>query len=115
MLLRPNVFCTIVRQDGGYDLYGQPLPGETIQTRCAVVKLIATVQKSSVRADSSASRGNAREIVADARLLFSPPIVPNIGDRVIVAGVDLRAVSVFPRFDVVGRLHHYQVDLNVWA
>lgn len=114
MSLIPNIDCTIVKA-GTFDVYGQPQLGEVIETRCSIVKLVSAREKTSVRADSSASRGNAVEIVADARLLF--PVGSDIvnGDKVVVAGVSLRVDSVFPRHDIYGVLDHIQVDANIWA
>jgi hypothetical protein len=115
MLLRPNLDCEIHRQDGGHDRYGKSLPGEVVRARCAAVKLLTRSRKTSVRADSSASRGNAREIVADALLLFPPHAELDEGDKVVVAGIELKVIGVFPRFDMAGRLDHNEVELNVWA
>ena len=78
----PNLHCSITKQ-GVTDLYGQTTEGETIQSKCAIVKLIARNEKTSVRADSSASRGNAAEITSDARLLFSDSSDIEIGDKVV--------------------------------
>lgn len=115
MLLRPNLNCEIHRQNGGYDRYGKSLPGDVVVTRCAAVKLLTRSRKTSVRADSSASRGNAREIVSDAVLLFAHNVHVDEGDKVIVTGIELKVTGVFPRFDMAGRLDHFEVELNVWA
>lgn len=79
------------------------------------MKLTSTSEATSVRTDSSASRGASREIVADARLLFPQGSEVKIDDRVDVLGHSLKVVSVFPRQALGGRLDHYQVDLMVWA
>ena len=71
--------------------------------------------KTSIRADSSASKGQATEITALARILFLPN--ENIGprDKVAVSGYELEVESVYPRHDVNGQLDHLQVDLKRWA
>jgi hypothetical protein len=114
-MLRPNLHCTITKAGETYDGYGRPVLGKTVRSLCSVVKLMNSAEKTSVRADSSASRGSAAEITADARLLFSPLTNITVGDKVIVAGFELRVMNVAPRFDVHSRLDHYQVDANVWA
>ena len=83
--------------------------------KCAVVKLEQTSEKSSVRADTSASRGNANEITAAARLLFLPPVDIAMDDIVVIRGIKLKVVNKQTRFDVFGRHDHNQVDLNAWV
>ena len=114
-MFQPNVACTIVSMDKPTDLYGQPQEGKHTPGMCGVVRLEVGKMKTSVRADSSASRGQAIETVAQSRLLFSPGVVLNLGDRVIIHGFKLEVESVYPRFDVQGRQDHWQVDLNIWA
>lgn len=110
----PNLYCTITKS-GSTDVYGQTTLGEIFPTKCSVVKLMTRLEKTSVRADSSASRGNAEETTASARLLFSKTTDIREGDKVDVLGQSLRVTVVFPRLDVNGVLNHYQVDADVWA
>jgi len=114
-MFKPNVTCQITRMNGQRSLYGQTLEGDTITTRCGVVRLDVAQQKTSVRADTSASRGQAREKVAIAVLLFSPDESLVQRDKVTVSGHELEIVSVFPRYNVQGDLDHYQVELAKWA
>lgn len=108
-----NVDCTIAPHAGN-DVYGKPKHGAPVKARCAMVKMAYDEKKTSVRADSSASRGNAEEIVADARLLFIKTTVIQMDDLVTVAGYQLRVIGVFPRYTVQGRLDHWQVDCSIW-
>jgi hypothetical protein len=114
-MLYPNVDCTITRMTGLYNDFGEakPEPHKVVSTKCGV-KLLEQTEKSSVRADSSASRGFADEVTADARLLFKPKEDVQIGDKVTVASIELRVTAKFPRFDVMGRFDHIQVDLMRW-
>lgn len=99
----------------GYDAHGREVAGPGENVKCAVVKLPISREKSSVRADSSATRGAAHELTGDARLLFPITLDINTGDKVVIAGISLRVVGVHPRFTVVGVHHHNQVELDVWA
>lgn len=113
-MLRPNVCCTIERL-AGHDLYGGRALSKPQTTQCAVVKLLSAREASTVRADSSASRGGARQIQADARLLFPTSVALDEGDRVTVSGIRLHVKSIRPRFDAFGAHHHNEVDLDIWA
>lgn len=107
--------CTFKTMDEETDEFGQPTFGPARPAKCAVVKFLVGREKTSVRADSSGSRGNAEEITADARLLFPPATKILIGDKVTLFDVDLRVLNFTPRLSVAGRLDHYQVDLERWA
>lgn len=112
-MLRPNVKCEISRQSG-FDAKGYPVYTSPVASKCSVVKMVVTSVKTSVRADSSASRGRAQEDVSDYILLFPANVEIDIGDRVNVMGRTLRAESVQTRFTITGRIDHYEVGLNEW-
>ena len=88
---------------------------ESRDSHCSVLKLDLAVAKSSVRVDSSASRGYAHEQVVVGRLLFSKFEKLAVGDRVDLMGVSLKVASCMPRISVTGDLDHYQVDVTIWA
>lgn len=111
----PNQVCEIYSPSDEMNLYGESVGEVRRIEKCAIVKLTVGGEKTSVRADSSASRGAAREIVADARLLMMPNSKVEIGDRVVLLGQSLRVLDIFPRHNITGRLEHLQVDLDVWA
>lgn len=110
----PNTTCRLIKE-GALDQYGQRTRGTETTEECAVVKLEVAAKKTSVRADSSASRGKAQEQVSDARLLFRPNVGVDIGDFIEIMGYTLRVSSVHPRRNVMGDLDHYQVDADAWA
>lgn len=114
MRLRATVPCSIT-PTVGYDRYGKEQLGNSYTAKCAVVKLTQVSEPTSVRTDSSASRGAAREIIADARLLFPKTTAVGIDDKVEIMGVSLKVLSVFPRTTIGGQHDHNQVDLMVWA
>jgi len=114
-MFRPNQQCRIQLASGRNTVHGQPIPGEWVRERCSVVKLIISSEKSSVRADSSASRGNAREEQADAVLLLTPLTRASINDVIEVAGHKLRIMAIHLRYDVTGRLDHKETHATMWS
>ena len=113
-MIVPSVSCTIARLVGA-DIYGKETMSAPVPSLCSVVKLSASSEKTSVRADSSASRGMAQEKTHSARLLFLSTEDISEDDRVTVAGLSLKVKTIEFRFDVRGVLDHLQVDLNSWA
>ena len=114
-MFRPNIPCRITSMDQPTDMYGQPTEGKHTDTKCGIIRLEQSSIKTSVRADSSASRGQAIEDTAQSRLLFPANTVIKAKDRVMVAGFTLEVQSIYPRYDIQGRLDHWQVDLDIWA
>lgn len=113
-MFRPNLKCRI-QLSSGNDVYGQPKPTTYVSEGCSVVKLILTSTKSTVRADSSASRGNAMEIQAHSVILLSARTKASINDIIEVSGSKLRIEGVQPRYDTQGRLDHYEINASVWS
>ena len=111
-ILFPNTPATHQRQTG-YDMYGQPQWSAPVAIRIGVVRLSAGMQKTSVRADSSASRGRAEEDVADGVVLITPDVQIGNGDRLVIEGTSYEVISVFPRRDIPGVLRHFEVNLRL--
>lgn len=113
-MFRPNLKCEVATVVST-DIYGKRLYSDWTTVPFGVVKLEESSGKTSVRTDSSASRGSAQEITTDARLLFPAYVALKQGDRIRHGNFNLTVVSVAPRYNVLGRLDHWQVDCNVWA
>lgn len=103
-----------IYQPGAVDIYGQQATGASSDDRCAVVKLISTDDKTPVRRDSSASRGMARELVDDARLLFPSTSKIALDWGIDVLGMKLKVVKLHKRFDAAGRFDHIELDAILW-
>lgn len=114
-MFRPNQTCIIRVASGRTDVYGQPLAANRVSEQCAVVRLVTTNQKSAVRADSSASRGNAKELVSDSIILLTKTTAADIDDLIDIAGMTFRVLSKHPRFSVGGALDHYEITASVWS
>jgi hypothetical protein len=109
----PNTTGTLYRQTAK-NLYGEPSFAQPRVVACGIVRLVAKAEKTSVRADSSASRGNADEEVTTSKILFPVAADPRIGDRFDIQGFVLRMIARHPRLSVYGHLDHYEVDLEHW-
>jgi hypothetical protein len=113
-MFRPNQVCFIRVASGRTDVYGQPLAATKVREQCAVVRLITTNQPSSVRADSSASRGAAKELVSDSLILLTKTTAASIDDLIDIGGVTLRILSKHPRYNVGGSLDHFEITASIW-
>lgn len=106
--------CTIANATG-HNEFGKVTLGLSKVSRCAIVKLLTSTDKTSIRTDRSASQGSADEILADARLLFLPQTNIAVDDVVIVRGVKLQVASTLQRFNALTEtLDHIEVDLLIW-
>ena len=114
-MFRPNQNCLIQKSSGKTDVYGMPVPGRKVFERLAIIELNLVAVKSSVRADSSASRGNAHEMEAVAKFLLAKNTVAEIDDILLYGGNGFRIVSIFPRHDLQGRLDHHEVTCTYWS
>ena len=109
-MFRPNGTCFIRRKSQTFNVYGEATFGPKETIPFAQVRYDTKVEDTTVRADSSATRGNTKEFQASGRLLVPVTVVPKWGDLFIVHGFVFRAKQVEPRFNVLGVLDHYQVD-----
>ena len=114
-MFRSNNTCIIRTSSGKTDVYGKPTPGNAYTEKCAVVKLEIRSEKSAVRADTSATRGNARELIADSLILLHTNTRGNIDDVIEIMGYKLRIMSKQPRFGTTGVLDHYEITASVWS
>lgn len=114
-MFRPNQSCQIQKASGKNDVYGMPVPGLKKSERLAVVELNIMSEKSSVRADTSASRGNAQEMEVVSKFLLTKTTVAEINDILIYGGRSFRVKSMFPRHDLQGTLDHYEITCTFWS
>lgn len=119
--LRPRTPCVISTKTGGYDMYGRETHKETRRkTKCSIVSMYNETEKTSVRADSSASRGRADEQVADVRVLLKPNEKIKTGDLVTITlkggdPITMQVNRIFRRPDVGGDIHHIDVEGDIWV
>lgn len=111
----PNLTCTIWPVSDNNE-YGEKELGSPREAGCAIIYYRDQIGETSVRADSTASRGNARQSEIDVRLLVESHSVLKKGEIVQIHGFDekLEVDRAFPRHGFGGEIHHYQVDLRIW-
>ena len=114
MSFYPNTTAKLSRQTG-LNVHSEPTFSDPVTVECGIVNLNAQAKQTSVRADSSASRGAAEETVIVAKILFLPKAYPAIGDKVELHGMTLRCNAVQPRVAVSGILDHFECLFEVWA
>lgn len=112
----PNRTCRVKLGKGVSDLYGQPKSANRAWSveRCSVVHLRVSSEKSSVRADSSASRGNAMEAVGDLKILFTAKSKIGMDDIIEINAQKFRVTGIEPRFNVVGQIDHIEIVAAIW-
>lgn len=111
-ILYPNINATL-RRKTGYDANGRPVWGAASNIKLAIVTLRHVTERSSVRADSSASRGRAEESRADGIILVPPEIALSTEDRISMLGRSYEITMAFPRHGLDGSLGHTQVELRI--
>lgn len=80
-----------------------------------IVHLNKMAKPTSVRTDSSASRGAATEFVSQSKILVSADTPVVVGDKVIIGAASLVVTGIEERYDVDGKLDHYEVTLENWS
>lgn len=107
-----------VRKDGflfkrvGQNAYNEPIY-ETRGSRFgwAPIYLRDDLSTTEVRADKSASKSRAEIEKYDYRLVIEKTVQPAIGDRIkLGTGEKMKIARVHRRMDIVGRLHHWEID-----
>lgn len=114
-MFRPNKNCVIHVSSGTTDVYGMPMPGLKYKERCAVVKMNVVSAKSAVRADTSATRGNAQELQTNTVLLLAKTTRAQINDNIELLGFQFRVNAIHPRFNLDGDLDHYEIGCTYWT
>lgn len=105
--------CYVTKQVGT-DLYGQATMGSTVQESCAIVRLRRESMHTTVRTDSSASRGHGDEAHANVLLLLEPTTTARIDDKLTVSNISIRIKDLHERYDVFGVLDHYECRGELW-
>lgn len=113
MSFRPNTIGSLLRKNPKRDIHGRESFVAPVPLPCSIVKLAENVEESSVRADSTASRGSAEQEVLQAKILIPLHIAVKKGDVIKVLGRNVEIASIQPRNDVFGRPHHQEIGGNI--
>lgn len=100
----------------GYDVHAREIYSPRRVCPFAIVTLEIGAEKTSVRTDSSASRGSADEMTVErGKILIANYVDVKINDRFEFEGVTYKIISKFARRSVAGLIDHYECDLEVIA
>ncbi|RWB95536.1 MAG: hypothetical protein EOQ56_27690 [Mesorhizobium sp.] len=112
-MFRPNSVGKLSAR-AGRDLHGRPtyFPNG-VDCPFSPVDLTQKTLKTSVRADSSATRGSADETVSTTVILIDKSMKPKNGDKFEFEGTSYEIVSTHPRKRVTGVLDHFECALQV--
>lgn len=113
MAFRPNIAATIQRKLPKRDIHGRESFDIPQPVMIAIVRLGDKVEESSVRADSSASRGSAEQATLQAKLLIGPAVKVSSGDVISVQGRLIEIEGVADRMDLFGKLDHRELLGNL--
>lgn len=109
----PNLRGDLYRKSGR-DIYGRAQLGPRQDCPFAIINLEIGARKTSVRADSSASRGAADEIASQrAKILIPSYVDVRVGDYFGFQGRRYEINMVHPRHSITGRFDHYECELEV--
>ncbi|HFP9309441.1 TPA: hypothetical protein ACJI3N_005358 [Raoultella planticola] len=104
-----------VYRKGNVDMYGAAEYQFLRRVDVGVVAFIESMEKSTVRADSSASRGKAEQAEFDAVLIVPLESKILMEDLLVMEGKKLRVESIHRRWGLHGRPGHLELGANVWA
>jgi hypothetical protein len=113
-MFRPNRTCTINKRTG-FDLYGQGTVSAAVTEPCAVVKMRTLATPTTVRSDSSASRGHGEEFITYNVFLLTAATTAAIEDKITISGVAMRLVDMHPRYNIAGELDHWECQGRLWS
>lgn len=113
MALVGNHPARIMRKMAKRDIHGREIYGPSEPVRVSIVHLRDIVEETSVRADSSASRGASQQGTLQAKLLVAPTLKVSRGDVIEVRGRLVEVESVHDRIDIFGRLNHLEIGGNL--
>lgn len=118
-MFRPNTHGFHYGKGTQRNKYGKETYGTAVRIPLAVVRADRIVGNTSVRADSSSSRGAAEQTESIIMLLVPKHITVKEGDVIKFLSQYMEVTGTHPRIDVCGNLDHYEVmgdirsELNV--
>lgn len=108
----PNTTCYIYSRTDTTNIFGKYefLPRKTV--KCSVITYDIKSLKTSVRADTSATRGQAENDEGIAKFCFPTYVNLKLDDEVEKDGFRMKVIEIHPRRNVLGKLDHYEVDMK---
>lgn len=103
-----------IYRNSGFNLYGERRLVRVGMSSIGVVRFVDGIQSSSVRADSSMSRGKAELDTFDAVLIFPLESAVKNEDVLVVEGVKLLVTQLHRRWGLRGKPGHLEVGAMKW-
>lgn len=112
-MFQPNLVGKLARLVGR-DVHNRATYTAPSDCPFGAVNLDVGSQKTSVRADSSASRGSADEIAAMRAKILVPAWIPiKIGDKFMFDGMTFQIATTHTRRSVMGSVDHIECDMEI--
>ncbi|BEE07088.1 MULTISPECIES: hypothetical protein [Aeromonas] len=107
-----------VRKDGllfkraGQNAYNEPVyRAKGLKFGWGPIYMRQALERTEVRADKSASKSRAETDTIDYRMVIEKTVTPERGDLITLStGERMKVILVHRRVDIMGRLHHWEVD-----
>lgn len=98
----------------GFDESGRPNNDAPVLIRYTPIKIVYGHEPTSIRTDKSGTKSRADHTVELSKILVHPRIGKpiDIGDLIEIIGRKFEVISVQPRLDMDGRMHHYEVSMS---
>lgn len=111
----PNTSCQWLKKAPVRSLTGKETFASPRPLPCSIVRLDLSRVPTTVRADSSASRGAAEQMTAAAVILVPPHTKISHGDVLRIQGVAIEVSGMQPRLDVSGQRDHIELTGDIRA
>lgn len=112
-MFQPNLVGKLSRL-AARDVHAREIWSDPVDCPFGAVNLDVGSQKTSVRADSSASRGAADEIATmRAKILIAPFVTVEIGDRFQFDGMTFKITTKHTRRSVTGTVDHFECAMEI--
>lgn len=109
-IIKYAIDCKVYKLEG-HSLYGdETFATDALAERIMVIKMRTRRMRTTVRVDSGASRGAGDEIRADVVLVAKPQTSMDFDDKIEIAGQTFVVTGKIARYDVDGKLNHWQVE-----
>jgi len=112
-MFRPNQTCDWHRS-AGRNKYGEESYADPVKIGFSPVRLTRRLEKTSVRADSSASRGQSDQTTVEALILVEKRAGARMSmeDVLVINGNTYTIKSIEKRTNVWGLLDHWEIGLD---
>jgi len=108
-MFRPNIKLSLHARRAKRDIFGAEFFSKPVPIQAGIVRLASLMEMSSVRADSTASRGAAEDMIAEAKILLPTSTRAKVGDVLEGYGVKIEVTGLHPRINTRGQLDHYEL------